>query len=325
MTPGAGLDPATELPACIDCIASSGGEAAAGWILPLPGLDDEEGERIHPALPGVVDAHVHLFPDGLFEAIWRWFDVHGWPIRYKLKTPDVVRFALARGVEHIVALHYAHKPGIARGMNVYMANVVRSEPRVTGMATVMPGEPDARRILEEAFASGLAGVKLHCHVQCFSPDSPELAEIYACCVEHDMPLVMHAGREPTSAGYKCDPHELCHVDRTAAVLRAYPKLRLAIPHLGADELDAYERLLEQHDNLWLDTTMTLAGYFESSERAFRMVEVRPDRIMYGTDFPNIPYAWDRELERIRMRGLAAAALESVVGGTARAFYRIGAH
>ena len=163
-------------------------------------------------------------------------------------------------------------------MNAYMADIVRQHPRVTGLATVLPGEPDAKGILEEAFANGLSGVKLHCHVQCFSPDAPELAEIYETCVRHDMPLVMHAGREPKSEGYKCDPHAMCHVDRTEAVLRSYPKLRLAIPHLGADELDGYARLLSRYDNLWLDTTMTLAGYFENDERAFRMVEARPERI-----------------------------------------------
>lgn len=309
------------IPSCLARMAASATQEGR-WTMPLPGVDDEEGERVDPDLGFVVDAHVHLFPDGLFEAIWRWFDVHGWPVRYKLKTPEVVRFELSRGVGHIVALHYAHKPGIARSMNAFMASVVKDEPRVTGLATVMPGEPGAREILEEAFALGLRGVKLHCHVQCFSPDAPELAEVYETCIAHDMPLVMHAGREPTSAGYKYDPHALCHVDRTAAVLRSYPKLRLAVPHLGADELAGYARLLERHDNLYLDTTMVLADYFDGTERAFEMVEARPDRIMYGTDFPNIPYAWDRELVRIKARHLPDAALAGLLGDTARAFYRL---
>lgn len=309
------------IPSCLARMAASATQEGRR-TMPLPGVDDEEGERVDPDLGFVVDAHVHLFPDGLFEAIWRWFDVHGWPVRYKLKTPEVVRFELSRGVGHIVALHYAHKPGIARSMNAFMASVVKDEPRVTGLATVMPGEPGAREILEEAFALGLRGVKLHCHVQCFSPDAPELAEVYETCIAHDMPLVMHAGREPTSAGYKYDPHALCHVDRTAAVLRSYPKLRLAVPHLGADELAGYARLLERHDNLYLDTTMVLADYFDGTERAFEMVEARPDRIMYGTDFPNIPYAWDRELVRIKARHLPDAALAGLLGDTARAFYRL---
>lgn len=310
------------LSACLEHVAAPSGP---GWSMPRAALDDEEGACVDGALPFVVDAHVHLFADALFAAIWRWFDAHGWPIRYKLKTPDVLRFLLGRGVGHVVALHYAHKPGIARGMNVFMADVVRASPRVTGLATVMPGEDDARRILDEAFASGLRGVKLHCHVQCFAPDAPELAEIYDACVAHELPLVMHAGREPKSDAYRCDPHALCHVDRIEAVLRSYPKLRLAVPHLGADELDGYARLLERYDNLWLDTTMILSGYLADDERAFRMVEARPDRIMYGTDFPNLPYAWDRELRRIAARRLHDRSLASVLGDTARAFYRIGAH
>jgi predicted TIM-barrel fold metal-dependent hydrolase len=292
--------------------------------MPRPAIDDEEGERVDPTLPFVVDAHVHLFPDPLFEAIWRWFDRHGWPIRYKLHTPQVIDFALARGVGHIVALHYAHKPGIARGMNAYMAEIARKHPRVTGLATVFPGEPDAKLILEEAFAGGLGGVKLHCHVQCFSPDAPELSEIYETCILHDKPLVMHAGREPHSEGYKCDPHALCQVGRTEAVLRSYPRLRLVIPHLGADEFAGYGHLLERYDNLWLDTTMVLAGYFETDDRAFRLVESRPERIMYGTDFPNIPYAWDRELRHIgaRARNWNDGMLGAILGDNARQFYRL---
>ena len=156
------------------CLAAMGGGFLASK---LPELNDPERMRIPSDMPPVIDAHVHLFPDRLFEAIWAWFDAHGWPIRYRLKTPDVIAFQLARGVEQIVALHYAHKPGIARSMNRYMAQIAAQHPQVVGTATVFPGEPDAVAILEEGFAAGLAGVKLHCHVQCFSPDAAPLAEI----------------------------------------------------------------------------------------------------------------------------------------------------
>jgi len=298
------------------------GAASSGWSLPRGALDDPEGETVDPGLPFLVDAHVHLFPDRLFEAIWKWFDEWGWPIRYKLRTPAVIAFLLERGVNHVVALHYAHKPGIARALNAYMAEVARREPRVTALATVFPGEPDAASILDEAFAAGLAGVKLHCHVQCFSVDAPELAAVYEACIRNDKPLLVHAGREPTSAGYACDPHALCHASRMEAVLRAYPRLRVAVPHLGADEMDAYAGLLERYDNLWLDTTMTLAGYFGDDARAFEIAEAHAERVMFGTDFPNLPYAWDRELRRLAARELDDATLEALLGGTARAFYRL---
>jgi hypothetical protein len=62
---------------------------------------------------------------------------------------------------------------------------------------------------EEAFELGLPGVKLHCHVQCISPDDPALHEIYETCATRAKPLIIHASREPKSPGYHCDPHDLC--------------------------------------------------------------------------------------------------------------------
>ncbi len=56
---------------------------------PLPGLDDAEDERVPPGIPTVIDAHVHLFPDWLFEPIWQWFDAFGWPVRYKLSAGKI--------------------------------------------------------------------------------------------------------------------------------------------------------------------------------------------------------------------------------------------
>ena len=37
----------------------------------MQALHDEEGDRLPSLLPPVVDAHGHLFPDRVFEAIWR--------------------------------------------------------------------------------------------------------------------------------------------------------------------------------------------------------------------------------------------------------------
>lgn len=288
---------------------------------PLPALADAEGPRVPGCLPAVIDAHVHVFPPGMFQAIWRWFDQHAWPVRYRLQAAEVVRFLLERGVERVVALHYAHKPGIARDMNAFVAELCRAEPRVHGLATVFPGEAGARNILEEAFAAGLGGVKLHCHVQCFSVDAPELEDVYRALVSHDLPLVIHAGREPKSPAYACDPHALCSAERMDALLRSYPSLRVCVPHLGADEFDAYARLLERHDNLWLDTTMAVAGYFPVPD-PWHLVELRPERVLYGTDFPNLPFAWDRELRRLSARGLPEPALAAVLGGTARELFRL---
>ncbi|HLT35633.1 MAG TPA: amidohydrolase family protein, partial [Enhygromyxa sp.] len=183
-------------------------------------------------------------------------------------------------------------------------------------------EPEAAAILDDAFALGLRGVKLHCHVQCFAPDQQALAEIYDACVRWDRPLVIHAGREPKSPAYHCDPHALCGVERIAAVLRNWPRLRVCVPHFGADEFVDYAALLERHDNLWLDSTMMLADYFPKPPPR-ELLERRPDRVLYGSDFPNLPYAWDRELRLLVERAIDPDALEWICGRTARQLFELG--
>ncbi len=83
----------------------------------------------------------------------------------------------------MVAMQYAHKPGIARSMNAFMADLAKRHPAIIGTATVLPGEPDAPSILKDAFESGLRGVKFHCHVQCMPADSPDMFALYELCAE----------------------------------------------------------------------------------------------------------------------------------------------
>ena len=288
----------------------------------LAALDDPEGDRVPPNLPPVVDAHVHVFPDRLMDAVRRWFDEHGWPVRYRLSSEGLIAFLLDRGVEHLVLLHYAHRPGLARELNRYVAGLCGGNPRLTGLATVFPGEEGAAGLLEEAFGLGLAGVKLHQHVQCFDPGGPELREVAAVCAASGKPLVAHLGREPRSPAYKCDPHLLCGADKTEELLRAFPSLKLCVPHLGSDEYEAYARLCERYDNLWLDSTMMLGAFFPGLDPP-PLTRFRADRVLYGSDFCNLPHAWDRELVRIAGMGLPEEFLAGFLGENARALYGIG--
>ncbi|MBU2442390.1 MAG: amidohydrolase [Nanoarchaeota archaeon] len=291
------------------------------YSIPLPAVNDVEGERVPAGFPFIVDAHVHLFPDMLFESVWEWFDKFGWPVRYKLKTPEILSFLLSKGINRIVALHYAHKPGIAEKLNRYMAEVCRLCTAVTGLATVFPGEAGAVDILSKAFSLGLSGVKLHSHVQCFDMEGRGMQEVYETCVRYDKPLIMHVGREPRSPEYPCDPYLLCSFDRLERVIKAYPSLKVCVPHLGADEFEEYGRMIKEYDNLWLDTTMALADYLPFKNIP-KLSGMRADRIIFGTDFPNIPYAWDREIKRLLKMDLPCESLEKILGGNAAAFYSL---
>jgi len=288
----------------------------------LPDFKDKEGGSIPDGLPRVIDAHVHIFPSKIFSSIWSWFDQHAWEIRYQMDTSHLIQYLLDHGVSHVVALQYAHKPGIAALLNMYMVKKCNDfKGQVTGMATVFPGEPDADKILIKAFLDGLKGVKLHAHVQCFNMNSDAMDIIYDICEKEQKPMVMHVGQEPRSEAYACDPYEICNAEKLEAVLKNFPDLKICVPHLGLGELLEYKNLIEKYDTLWLDTTMVLTNYFPMDNKIV-LKNYRMDRIIYGSDFPNIPYAWDRELKWLKKSALSHENLEMILYKNAEQFFKI---
>jgi hypothetical protein len=106
------------------------------------------------------------------------------------------------------------------------------------------------------------------------------------------------------------------------VLERHPELRVVVPHLGADEIAGYGALLAEFPHLYLDTTMMLAEFFPQHPGAGFMARWA-DRLLYGSDFPNLPYAWDRELAKLVDLGLERAAIAAIAGGNARRLFGAG--
>jgi predicted TIM-barrel fold metal-dependent hydrolase len=288
----------------------------------MPSINDQESSTVPVGLPPIIDTHVHIFPGSIFSAIRKWFDKNAWQIRYQLTSSEIFEFLFSHGIKHIIALQYAHKPGIARQLNKYMAEKCSEYSHmVTGMATVFPGEDNAENILQEAFDSGLGGLKLHAHVQCFDMNSELMNRLYECCRINEKPLVMHVGREPKSTAYRCDPYQLCNAEKLEHILEDFPDIKICVPHMGFDEIVAYRKLIEKYDNLWLDTTMVITDYFPIEEK-LALRHYRSDRIMYGSDFPNIPYAWDRELKELEAADISHEALEKISYKNAADFFSL---
>jgi predicted TIM-barrel fold metal-dependent hydrolase len=265
----------------------------------------------------IVDAHVHLFPPRVFEAIWRWFGQHGWPVRYPLHAQQVIAFLERQNVERFFALHYSHVPGMARVLNHHVSEMARLSPRVVPFGTVLPGEPDAEDVVAESLDRlGHHGLKLHCHVQKVAPDDELMFPIYEAVARRGKVIVMHAGREPASDAYGFDCRRLCGLEPVARVVERFPELKLVVPHLGADQWREFFALCRASPGLYLDTTMALSGYL-SEDRPSRdeLLGLR-DRLLFGTDFPNLPYAWARERDWLLGVGLPDDALEAILRGNA---------
>ncbi|KAG0311999.1 hypothetical protein BGZ99_009785 [Dissophora globulifera] len=297
---------------------------ASRFLVPATDTDPNTAAREYTVAEDapcpIIDAHVHVFPQRLMDAVWNFFDNFYWPVRYK-KTYLANRadFLVDQGIRHVVLLVqvsnplYAHKNGIARDLNKFLATTVddmndryaqiqiqQSLPRrrvASGLATVMPGEPGAKEILAEAFTTlRLSGIKMHSHVQCVAANHPSMDEVYETCVRFDKPVLIHAGKEPNSSAYKVDAGKICDSSIVEDVLKRYPRM---------NQYQEFFDLLDRYPNLYLDTTMTFGSFFESmdgnkplAQMIRTMLLKHSDRIMYGTDWPNIPYDWCRELANL---------------------------
>src|SRR5256885_13769631 len=209
----------------------------------------------------IVDAHVHLFPDRLAEAIRRWFSEHAWEIRYRIGVAEAVRTLREGGVDRMIALPYAHKPGMARALNDFTLAISREHPEVVPCCTLCPGEGGAEEILEEALVGPFAGVKIHSHVMRVAPDDERLDPVFRACARHRKPLVIHCGREPASEGYGIDVRAISGAARLRRALARHPDTICIVPPLRRGEAPPVAALLGEFENPSLHTPEALSGVF----------------------------------------------------------------
>ena len=254
----------------------------------------------------MIDLHTHLHPPKLFVAIRRWFAERSeWDIASQPTEPhDVAAVLRVHGVERFTFCSYAHKPGIARELNAWLAQTSRDlDGYGIPLATVHLDDADYVRDAVDAFDDGCIGLKLHEDVQRLAIDDPRFAPVFDEMARRAGFLLVHAGPIP----WRYDAG--AGIARVARVLEAHPELRVVVAHFGApDSLDYFE-LMKHHRNLYLDTTMVFAPGSPMARvadyPAFAVaIEHHADRVVYGTDFPNIPYAYDSEARGIAALGLA---------------------
>ena len=246
----------------------------------------------------VIDAHVHVFPENISQAIRHWFETHAWKFHDKGGVEDLVRLQFDNGAAGLVLMGYAHRPGVAREINAFIGGLLQRFPHTAGLAAVHPEDDRPGDVMKQAREEfGLCGVKMHCHVLRRPPDDPSLFPIYEDLEQHNGILNIHAGREPAIEAYGLDVRSICGARRVENILRRFPDLRMIIPHLGFDEIDRFCSMLEIFPHLHLDTTMMLGGYFNVSVDRKQLVR-HADRILYGTDYPHIPYDMETEVRAL---------------------------
>lgn len=246
----------------------------------------------------VIDTHVHVFPSDISKAVRHWFQTHAWTFRYAGTAEELIRLQFENGVAGLVLMGYAHRPGVAPTINETIGLLLQQFPHTAGLAAVHPEDEDSAGIIKRARERfGICGVKMHCHVMRIAPDDPRVFPIYEAVLEFDGVVNIHAGKEPAIEAYGMDVRSICGARRVESVLERYPELKLIVPHLGFDETDRFYALTERFPNLYLDTTMVIGGFFQVEVSREKLIRYA-DRILYGTDYPHIPYDMETEVRAL---------------------------
>jgi predicted TIM-barrel fold metal-dependent hydrolase len=277
---------------------------------------DEEVPALWQALglPGLIDLHVHFMPDNVLQKVWRYFDGVGrltgsdWPIRYREDELSRLRRLRQMGVRAFPSLLYPHKPDMAAWLNAWAADFAARHDDVLHTATFYP-EASAPDYVEEALATGARVFKAHVQVGGYDPRDALLRPVWRRLEAAGVPVVVHCGHGP-------QPGRHTGVEVFAEVLDACPQLVAVIAHMGLPDYGGFLDLAHRFPRVHLDTTMAFTPWADRSvpfpPHLIPQLVTLGDRIMLGSDFPNLPYPYADQLAGLVRLDLGSGWLRGVL-------------
>ncbi|XHM64867.1 amidohydrolase family protein [Streptomyces nigra] len=276
-------------------------------------------------LPGLIDVHTHFMPERVLRKVWGYFDALGpltggveWPITYRHEEGERADLLRDFGVRAFTAMLYPHKPGMARWLNGWAVDFARRTPGSLHTATFFP-EPGVETYVREAVEAGARVFKAHVQVGAYDPADELLDLVWGLLAEAGVPVVVHCGSGP-APGKHTGPGPI------GQVLARHPGLPLIVAHLGMPEYEDFLGLAERYPRVRLDTTMAFTDFSEEMapfpRRALPRLAALGDRVLLGSDFPNIPYPYAHQLRALERLGLGEEWLRAVCHDNAAALFGI---
>ncbi|MBA2529521.1 MAG: amidohydrolase [Euzebyales bacterium] len=264
-------------------------------------------------LPGLVDVHVHFLPPAMRRKVWAYFnrtrlpDGTPWPIIYREGDAAQVARLRGLGVRAFTALSYPHKPGMAAWLNAWARDFAAGVAECVPSATFFP-EPGADAEVAGALEAGVRAFKAHLQVGGYDPRDPLLVPVWRRLAAAGVPVVVHAGSAP-------EPGPFTGPGPFGEVLDANPDLTAVIAHMGGGEYAEFLRLALRYERVHLDTTMVFTDFFNRlgpfPDDLLPVLAEHADRIVLGSDFPQIPYPYAHQLEALVRLGLGDDWLRAV--------------
>lgn len=275
-------------------------------------------------LPGLIDVHTHFMPKPVMDKVWAYFDSAGplvgreWPITYRADEDTRVAGLQAFGVRAYSSLVYPHKPDMAEWLNGWAADFAAHHPDCLHTATFYP-EEQAVGYVSRAIASGTRVFKCHIQVGGFSPTDPALDGVWSQIADAAVPVIIHCGSGP-APGTHTGPEPI------RALLHRFPSLPLIVAHMGMPEYLDFLDLADRYPNVRLDTTMAFTDFVEADvpfpPDAYGRLRDMGSKILFGSDYPNIPYGYLHALDAVVRLDLGDDWLRGVLHDNAAALFGV---
>lgn len=248
----------------------------------------------------------------MFDAIWDFFSKgYRWDVVYRMYYRQCIDYLREHGVGKIVYSNYAHREGIAEGLNEWNCKVLDENPNLYCFAAFHPGDDNALDIADKVLAHPrVLGFKLQLLVQRFYPHDTRLFPMYDMVMARGKRILFHVGTGPVG-------NEFVGLVQFKKLLERYPELPANVAHMGALEYRGFMDLLDDHPAIRFDTAFAFFKEFQGKggfDLGNEVLEKYKDRILYGSDFPNLIMPRESEIETLAGYGLSSEFYD-------RVFYR----
>ncbi len=190
--------------------------------------------------------------------------------------------------------------------NAYIQKACSEQKDIlVGFACVDPHKDNAVSTLEQAFRSGLKGLKLNPMSHQFSFASKAVQDLAALCGNYGAPFYSHVLFNPGASSLKF-----------VELARQFPRTNFILGHMGfgpadQDGLEAASKLA----NFYLETS---TGNFLHLKEAVRRAGA--GKLIYGSEFPlSHPKA---ELVKIQLLNLKSDEFDKVTGGNVQSLLKL---
>ncbi|OPY51653.1 MAG: Amidohydrolase [Methanosaeta sp. PtaU1.Bin112] len=228
------------------------------------------------------DFHTHIYPQWVAAKI-----LPAAKRKLNVEVPgtgspeDLCGMMQAGGIKGSVLLPLAKGRDDVSSLNDWVVSISKENRELTAFGAVHPFMENLEAELDRLAAWGTRGVKMMPLLQEVYPDDPRCGRLFEALIERKMILVSHAGRDPLDR-----PEIFGTPDRFARTIECYPELQMVLAHLGGLRMweDVRRYLLSAGKNIYFDTAY-VSFYMNEEEMKELILDIGPDRVLFGSDYP----------------------------------------